>query len=188
MEPVFMVLGQSSAIAACQAIDKKIPVQQVDVKSVQSILKNNPLADGSTPEVLVDNEDSVLVHITGNWKPGKNGGYGPSYLANDPRDGIAGWARFTPEIIKKGDYRVYAYFPKLPNASTLTHITIYDGERAAEKLINPSELRVEGQTSGEWVSLGTYKLAPGKKAYAEISNKNADGVVTADAVLFVPVK
>ncbi|MBN9385904.1 MAG: FAD-dependent oxidoreductase [Chitinophagaceae bacterium] len=188
MEPVFMVLGQSSAIAACQAIDKKIPVQQVDVKEVQNILKNDPLADGSTREVLVDNEDSDLVHITGNWKKEHNGGYGPTYLTNDPTAGIAGSVRFIPKVIKNGDYHVYVYFPKLLDASTLTHITIYDGERATEKIVNQSDLRVEGQTSGEWLSLGAYKLIQGKKAYVEVSGKNADGVIVADAVLFVPAK
>ncbi len=187
MEPVFMVLGQSSAIAACQAIDKKITVQQVNVDEVKSILKSNPLADGSTPEILVDNEDSDFVQITGNWKKESTGGYGPTFLTDDSRDGIAGSARFIPNVTQNGDYRVYVYFPKLQNASAKTHITVYDGEKATEKIINQSDIRVEGQTSGEWVSLGTYKLVQGKKAYVEISDKNADGVIVADAVLFVPV-
>ena len=30
MEPVFIILGQSSATAACMALDAKIPVQKVD--------------------------------------------------------------------------------------------------------------------------------------------------------------
>ncbi len=44
MEPVFMVLGQSSATAAAMAIDKKISVQKVPVDQLQSELKANPLA------------------------------------------------------------------------------------------------------------------------------------------------
>ena len=52
MEPIFMVLGQSSAAAACIAIDKHETVQQVDVQQLQELLKQNPLMDGSTPEVL----------------------------------------------------------------------------------------------------------------------------------------
>ena len=38
MEPVFMVLGESSAYAACQAIDEKIAVQKIDVKVLQKKL------------------------------------------------------------------------------------------------------------------------------------------------------
>ena len=52
MEPVFMVLAQSAATAAIQAIDKRISVQQVDVQLVQKALKENPLADGTTREIL----------------------------------------------------------------------------------------------------------------------------------------
>jgi hypothetical protein len=44
MEPVFMVLGQSSATAAVIAIDKKLPVQRVPVDKLQMELKGNPLA------------------------------------------------------------------------------------------------------------------------------------------------
>jgi hypothetical protein len=44
MEPVFMVLGQSSATAAVIAIDKKLPVQKVPVDKIQNELKENPLA------------------------------------------------------------------------------------------------------------------------------------------------
>jgi hypothetical protein len=39
MEPVFMVLGQSAALAACMAIDSKIAVQDIDVMKLQTILK-----------------------------------------------------------------------------------------------------------------------------------------------------
>ncbi|MGF7073275.1 FAD-dependent oxidoreductase [Mucilaginibacter sp. 3215] len=185
MEPVFMVLGQSSAVAACQAIDKRIAVQQVNVKEVQSLLRADPLADGSIPEVLVDNEDS---HITGDWKTEKSGGYGPTYLADDSKAETAKSVRFIPEKLKKGAYHVYTYFPKVMNPATKTYITIYDGDKATEKIINQSDLQVEGQTSGEWLPLGLYNFSGEKKAYVEIFNKNADGVIVADAVLFVPVR
>jgi hypothetical protein len=38
MEPVFMVLGQSSAIAACMAIDKKMKAQDIEYKSLKPLL------------------------------------------------------------------------------------------------------------------------------------------------------
>ncbi len=41
MEPVFMVLGQSAATAAAQAIDRGVTVQQVDVPSLQQRLKGD---------------------------------------------------------------------------------------------------------------------------------------------------
>lgn len=47
MEPVFMVLGQSSAMAACLAIDEKVPVQKINVLKLQNWLKSNPTLDKS---------------------------------------------------------------------------------------------------------------------------------------------
>jgi hypothetical protein len=38
MEPVFMVLGQSSAIAACMAIDKKMKAQDIEYKALKPLL------------------------------------------------------------------------------------------------------------------------------------------------------
>jgi ribulose 1,5-bisphosphate synthetase/thiazole synthase len=187
MEPVFMVLGQSAAVAACQAIDKKIPVQQVNVTEVQHILKSNPLADGSTPELLVDNGD-IDVQVTGSWKTEKSGGYGPSFLVDTSKAVTAGSVQFTPDVIKDGTYHVYSYFPKVKNASAKTVITVYDGQNTTEKIINQADIQVQGQTSGEWISLGSYNLSRGKKSYVQVSNKDADGAIIADAILFVPVK
>lgn len=38
MEPVFMILGQSAAVAACMAIDKKIAVQDVEYEKLKQLL------------------------------------------------------------------------------------------------------------------------------------------------------
>jgi len=188
MEPVFMVLGQSAAVAACQAIDNKIIVQQVNVAAVQRILKADPLADKSTPELLVDNGDTGNVQITGDWKTEKHGGYGPSFLLDTSKAASTASVRFTPAVIKDGSYQVYSYFPKVKNAAAKTVMVVYDGQKATEKVINQSDIQVQGQTSGEWVSLGVYRLSRGNKAYVEVSNKNSDGAIIADAVLFIPVK
>jgi hypothetical protein len=45
MEPVFMVLGQSAAVAAVLAVDLHLAVQQVQVSRIQEILQKNPLAE-----------------------------------------------------------------------------------------------------------------------------------------------
>ncbi|RXF70117.1 FAD-dependent oxidoreductase [Arcticibacter tournemirensis] len=188
MEPVFMVLAQSSAVAACLAIDENAAVQQVDVKKIQTILLNDPLADGSTAEVIVDNEHNDLIDIQGEWEVKKRGGYGPSYLVHDKKNGSPGIVRFTPRIVKNGTYRIYTYFPKQKNSSPKAYFTIHDGAGSIEKSVDLSAVQIVGQTSGEWVSLGSYHLSAGKKSYVEVSTRNAGGVITADAVLFVPEK
>jgi hypothetical protein len=186
MEPVFMVLSQSAAVAATLAIQSNTPVQQVDVKKLQDVLITNPLADNSTAEILVDNDDYKQVVKTGDWTTDQKGSYGPSMLTDDAKSGVIKSVQFIPAIRRAGKYKVYAYFPKLVNAASKTSITVFDGKTKKEIIIKESDVRVEGQTSGEWVALGSFTLPAGKKAYTEISNKNADGIVVADAVLFIP--
>jgi hypothetical protein len=185
MEPVFMVLAQSGAAASCMAIDAHQTVQEVDVKKLQSLLAQNPLMDGSTPELLVDNDDSLHVTITGKWK-NETEGYGPSWLRSAPPPAMQS-VQFSPQVIVAGKYALYAYIPVTDSAATQTHFIIHNGTITKDVFI-PSRVHVEGQTSGEWVSLGTYTLPQGKRTSVTITTKNADGYVAADAILFVPVK
>jgi len=187
MEPVFMVLGQSSATAAVMAIDGDTQVQQVNVPELQRRLKSDPLADGSLFEVLVDNGDSLHVQRRGHWTIEKSGGYGPDFFVHEKPDRTElASVRFTPEIPAAGKYSGYIYFPKAANMSTQTLVIVYDGQRTHGIAVRESDIRVEGQTSGEWVSLGTYDLPHGSKSYVQVSNKDADGSVIADAVIWVP--
>ena len=188
MEPVFMVLGQSSAVAACQAIEKGISVQEVNTDELRHELISNPYADGSAADIILDNEDTADIELNGSWALEKKGGYGPTFLADTSNSHVPAFARFTPKIVKEGNYEVYTYYPKLQNGASITPVTVFDGKQQTEKTIDKSKIEVIGQTSGEWVSLGKYKLSQGKNAYVEISNKNADGVIVADAVLFVKEK
>jgi hypothetical protein len=188
MEPVFMVLAQSSAVAASLSIDNKKTVQEVNIAQLQHILATNPYANGSMPEILVDNADTSNIVVEGDWDFGKNGGYGPSFLTDNSRSQKAKYVKFVPQIVKEGSYHIYTYYPKLQNGSQQTQITIFDGKKVTNKIIKRSEVQVIGQTAGEWVSLGSCQLPKGKNSYVAISNKNADGVIVADAVLFVPEK
>lgn len=68
MEPVFMVLGQSAAVASALAIDDNTDVQTIDVTKLRKILKENPYLDGSTPEILVDDSDIDKIERSGHWQ------------------------------------------------------------------------------------------------------------------------
>lgn len=80
----------------------------------------------------------------------------------------------------------YYYFPKQPGLSSIYPITVFDGKTSKEVTLKTSDIVVVGQTSGEWVPIGTYALAKGNAAYVEISTKGADGQILADAVMLVP--
>lgn len=187
MEPVFMVLGQSSAVAASMAIDAQQPVQAIDVKQLQTQLASNPLADGNIPEILVASDHPAQAVVQGNWIKKNYGGYGPSFWVDTTGSQQPKSIRFMPSIAKAGRYAVYTYVPKVANAAPKTHIDIYDGVRKVEKVISPGAVKVAGQTSGEWVHLGDYKLAAGTQPYIEISSREAEGAVVADDVLLVPI-
>jgi hypothetical protein len=183
MEPVFMVLAQSAAIAASLAIDQKIPLQQLDVKTIRKILREDPLLDGSEPDIVVDDADIKSVSITGAWKKLKRRSYGPSMLVSDTQEKNAS-VRFILPIKDAGSYSVYTYLPKIEDMADEMPVLIYDGRQAHLKKIKANEIQVKGQTSGEWIFLGTYHFPKNARAYIEISNKDAKGaVVVADAVL-----
>ncbi len=191
MEPVFMVLGQSSATAAVQAIDRKVSVQEVDVQTLQKKLMEDPLVDGSTPEILVDNDDKESMTTNGNWTHEKNGRgcYAFSFLKSSANDNkTIQTVRFNPLVKTDGKYEVFIYFPRLEGASTTVTTTIHTRKKEQEVVLRPNEIKVEGQTSGEWISAGKYEFSKGKNHAVEISTKNADGTVIADAVLFIPIK
>jgi hypothetical protein len=182
MEPVFMALAQSSAIAACLAIDKKSSLQKLDVKLIQKILKEDPLLDGSEPDIVADDADAENVIVTGTWKKLKRRSYGPSMLASDAQAKNAA-VRFLPVIKNPGSYSVYTYLPRVENMAEAIPVIIYDGKQAHLKKIKADEIKVKGQTSGEWIFLGKYNFQTNSKAYIEISTKDTKGVVVADAVL-----
>lgn len=141
--------------------------------------------DGSTPEVLVDDNDSLHTTITGNWVKQLGNGYGPSWLMATPSSAEQR-IQFTPQLAVKGNYALYAYVPVVDSAAAQTHYIISNGTITKDVFIS-SHIKVEGQTSGEWVSLGTYELQKGTAARVAITTKNANGNIAADAILFVPV-
>lgn len=186
MEPVFMVLAESCAAAASMAIDSNQTVQNVNVKALQSLLSNNPLMNGSLPEIVVDDNDTTphTTYFKGNWMHKTTGGYGPTWLRTT---GIADSqeAIFKPEIKQTCIYSVYTYIIATDSAAIQTHYVVSDGTKSYDKWIN-TNIKPLGQTNGQWILLGNYLLPAGKKANVIIKATGAKGVVVADAILFVP--
>jgi hypothetical protein len=110
MEPVFMVLAQSCAAAACMAIDAHQTVQEVDVNKLQQRLAQNPLMDGSIPEILVDDNDSLHVKISGPGEKQTSGGYGATWI-KIPAAKLPTEITYTPQVYFPGSYTIYAYIP-----------------------------------------------------------------------------
>lgn len=183
MEPVFMVLSQSAAQAAIYAIDHNTQVQSVNVDAVKKVLLNNPLADGTIPDIIVDDNDKTHVSIQGNWITGYNG-YGPTVLISDTSQLKLNSVKYSPEIKKAGGYDVYIY--SFSGNKKPFQINVFDGKQDKKMTIDPVTLQVEGQTSGEWIPLGKYTLPAGRSTWVKLSTIHPADRIQADAVLFVP--
>ena len=183
MEPVFMLLGQSAAKAACLAIDGGVKVQEVDVKEIQRMYEEDPLLDGTPADIVVD--DSSLNAPAAWTRIERNNGFGRSYLVLDPTSQEQ-TLRYPFEVKTDGKYEIYTYFIRRGESSKKTELVVSDGTAQKGVVINADEIQILGQTSGEWVSLGEYDLQSGKPGYVEFTNKGTvTGQICADAVLLV---
>lgn len=185
MEPVFMLLGQSAAKAASLAIDNGVKVQEVDVKEIQRMYVEDPLMDGSTPDICVDDPMIGLGEGCAWERVKSNGGYGPSYLKLEQTKKKQS-LKFPVEVKKDGKYELYTYFIRNSKSTEQSQIRIHNGKDVTEFILNAKDIEVKGQTSGEWVSLGEYDFKAGIPVYVEFNNNGkVDGIVIADAVLAV---
>jgi hypothetical protein len=180
MEPVFMVLGQSAAVAAAMAITDKKAIQDINITALQQKLKNDPLVNGSAPEVLVDDADKSGITTTGDWKTIKTrGNYGSSltYSTNAPGNSI----KLTPQIKHSGRYTVYYHNTgwKDKAAEVVFTIPYAGGQKTVQQSLKEHD--------GEWISLGTYDFKE-NAAYPLTIGLPAgiNGSIVADAVLWVP--
>ncbi|SEM53121.1 FAD dependent oxidoreductase [bacterium A37T11] len=185
MEPVFMVLGQSAAIAACLAIKHRKSVQDVSPDAIKAQLRQNPKGDGRTADVWIDSRDSTQVSYTGTWKEVKQGGYGSAFRVSSDVASFSS-ARFTPKGLAAGKYSIYSYYPKLKAGSSKMEYVLSDGKIRTRKEIDLHQVHIEGQTSGDWLYIGDMNVDANTQSFVEITNSGADGAVAANAVLFVP--
>ncbi len=188
MEPVFMVLGQSAAVAATLAIDNHCPVQAIGVNALQQILHNNPLLDGSPADITVDNEDSALVVIEGNWQviSARMGQYKTSCLYLEISDPGPNRITFQLPILKTGRYHVYYYCPSRPwprdrnwHWSTALPVQITHAQDIERRTVD-----LQANENG-WADLGIYYFAAEPAQSVQIEATGLEAPVVADAVLLI---
>jgi len=181
MEPVFMVLGQSSAMATSMAIEKGLAIQDVNVEQLQNRLKKDPLADGSNPEILIDNENKEFIQKTGTWVKDEKlqHRYGQSLEFTNDHDATLTYT--LPSNTKIGSYHVYIFCPPLSGISA--KIT------ARLKFKKTSDIEIEPlRWKDQWLSLGVVEGQKKKANSLTLRLPNAGkGYLFDDAILFVPV-
>jgi hypothetical protein len=187
MEPVFMVLGQSAAVAASMAIDGSIAVQHVDVAKLRKKLANDPLLNGSVPEILVDDTNIDKIRRQGAWVTRLGGHYKTSYMfCPEAKEGVS--YSFIPHVKTAGKYRVYFYCTDQSEADTPKRLAI-DVKTASdthEIAFVPERVQsLAGQSGSYWKDLGVYDFPAGQSSTVTVNGGKSAGPVYADAVLLV---
>jgi hypothetical protein len=195
MEPVFMVLGQSAATAACHALDEEVAVQKIDVNKLVSRLNADKQVlkwDGPRRRmrlriarmkgIVLDNSDAEL---TGEWKTSTSfGGFVEKEYLHDGNEGKGKrHAIFSPTIEQSGRYEVRLYYIASSNRASNVPVTIQSADGSHQVTINQKQ---RANDHG-FVSLGTFRFDAGNKATIKISNANTNGHVIVDAVQLIAV-
>lgn len=176
MEPVFMVLAQTSAVAAAEAINTNKAIQDVDIKKIQAKLTEDPLLNGSIADIIIDDADSTMITKSGNFikKSSWMGQYGATYLVSENADENTKLT-YNPVIKKPSAYEVYFYCPGNTKGGKVK-IEVGDGARSYTAQVDPMQFH------GEFALVGSYNFKPGKIKIT-ISGADKTGPLVADAIL-----
>lgn len=188
MEPVFMILGQSAATAAVQAIERGVAVQRVDYGELRARL----LADGQVLDrrgieptelagVVVDDDGAELA---GSWKTSDSirPWIGSGYRHDDDAGKGEKTATFAATLPKAGRYEVQMAYSAHENRATNVPVTIRHAKGETTVAVNE---RVPPSVGRMFVSLGSFRFTSDRPAAVVIGNAGTDGHVVIDAVRFV---
>ncbi|MEP3479786.1 MAG: FAD-dependent oxidoreductase [Fuerstiella sp.] len=192
MEPVFMILGQSAATAACLSIDQNMAVQDLKYESLKQrliqdkqVLKYNKgirFRASKLKGVVVDDNRAIL---HGSWSmsnantPFVGSGYRHSGGSkSEPRSKSAEFKA----TLKPGRYEVRMYWPTNKNRASNVPVTIQHQSGSADLVVNQKSRPIQ---SPDALSLGTFDF--GSTGSIIVKCEGTDGYVVLDAVQFVPV-
>ena len=188
MEPVFMILGQSAATAACLSIDREVPVQDLPYQDLRKRL----IADGQVLEsddhgairsrklggVVVDDREAKLV---GSWQLSSanqsfvDAGY--RHNGNEARGEKS--ATFTAKLAP-GKYEVRLSYPPNKNRASDVPVSVTHRDGTSSRMIDQ---RVTPPIDGLFTSLGVYEF--GNTGSVTVGTSDTDGYVIVDSVQFL---
>jgi len=194
MEPVFMILGQSSATAASLAIDNQVAVQDVSYEQLKQRLLDDgqvlemeraprgpriQISPESLPGIVVDDSQATK---KGDWPTSTSlSGYvGSGYVHDENKLQGKKSITFSVADLKPGKYQVLVAYTANPNRATNVPVVV----RSAEEVVFRGTINQKKKPTIDrvFVSLGEFELTG--TAAVEISNDGVNGYVVADAVVF----
>jgi hypothetical protein len=134
--------------------------------------------------IVVDDEEA---EFTGEWvKSTKQPALIGSGYRHDNKQGQGSrQARFTPQISQAGAYEVRLLYVANPNRASNVSVTIVHADGEKTVIVNE---RLNAVTDGVPRALGVFNFAQGKSGAVVVSNAEANGFVSVDAVQFVPAE
>jgi hypothetical protein len=193
MEPVFMVLGQSSATAAVHAIQQKTTVQGIDYAKLKTQLladrqvldfipSAGPASANLPPPLLLDGivVDQKAAVLSGfeSLSQAAHPFHGEDYAHDDNQAKGQQSAVFTATLPADGNYTVRLAYTALPNRASNVPVTVGTASGPVKVVVNQ---RLAPSVKGLLHPLGTWNLKAGANS-VEISNAGTDGHVIIDAV------
>ncbi|HTD68007.1 MAG TPA: FAD-dependent oxidoreductase [Candidatus Limnocylindria bacterium] len=192
MEPVFMILGQSSATAAAMAIDEKIPVQKVDYAKLRArLLADKQVLDWAgagrvevapmkLEGIVIDDANATKV---GEWVSSSVASprVGSSYIHDNNAHKGEMSATLAATAPRASAYEVVLIFTPHSNRASNVPVTVRVGDRVVTSKVNQ-------QRGNGLASLGKFELAAGKSVTITVSNQNTDGFVVVDGLQLLPAK
>jgi Protein of unknown function (DUF1553)/Protein of unknown function (DUF1549)/Planctomycete cytochrome C len=171
-------------LAACEerigAVKKRL--KKLTPKIEPKDGKTRPLEVVEVPGIVVDDDQAKPI---GSWQTSNRYptyiGAGYQHDDKQPKGELS--MTFSPEIPTSGVYEVrLAYVSTADRASNVpVHILHASGE---------TDITVDQSTvppiDGRFISLGQYRFEAGGQGYVMVSNEGTTGVVTVDAVTFIP--
>jgi FAD dependent oxidoreductase len=195
MEPVFIVLGQSAATAACLAIDDKVDVQKVEyVKLKERLLKDKQVLDLPRAKRAGGIDPKTLRGVVVDDDQAERKGFDARSSAVGPfvgdgyrhdggtKDGMQS-ATYIPDLPNAGEYEVRIAYSPNANRATNVPVTITHAGGTAKVKVNQRKTPPVSET---FASLGTFSFEKGKSGRVVITNEGVDGYVVIDAVVFLP--
>ncbi len=136
----------------------------------------------SLPGIVIDDAEAMKV---GDWKNSSSVKpfVGDGYVHDDRSGKGTKTISFTPKIPATGRYEIRIAYNAGPSRAEKVPVTIFhaDGEELVE--INEKTQTLEGLA---FATVGTYRFEDSGQGYVLVSNAGTEGVVTIDAVQFIP--
>jgi hypothetical protein len=198
MEPVFMILGQSTATAAVQAISGNHTLQDLPYAALREQLvkdgqvldlppglkKQELISKSSLKGLVLDDSDAKL---SGPWTPSTSSTkyVGTGYLHDG--DGEKGEKSLRWELIAPaaGEHELRLAYSSHSNRASNVPVTISVNGTISDLVINQKK---QPSHEGLFYSLGTYNLRKDDRIIVTVSNRDTDGYVVVDALQLLPSK